>query len=299
MSLRLTLTKSRLTVAATATATVQCNQTLGNQGSSTINGAVVVNGNLTLAFNGNALLNGNGTLLICRVRNGHQRRVKRCHSGQPDRVCPKRRLGVCAMGTCNNNKPINNDANCQLIDLPVLPVELTWFRAGTNGACAGRPLGVANRLRARRQGISDRALGQRWRNVGVIGEVMAAGTSTTTHAYTWQDERPLTGQSYYRLRQADADGSITRSAIVSVLTALPAKDLALWPATAAGYYEVQRTRHLRHAQRTDVRWPVGTHPDADQWHRPARSDWLPGWFLPGAGCLGAGRHHHRIPHAGQ
>ena len=144
---------------------------------------------------------------------------------------------MCATGTCNNNKPINNDANCQLIDPPVLPVELTWFRAGTNGACACVRLAwqTASEHGAKAFLIERSANG---REFGVIGEVMAAGTSTTTHAYTWQDERPLTGQSYYRLRQADADGSITRSAIVSVLTALPAKDLALWPATAAGYYEV-------------------------------------------------------------
>lgn len=50
----------------------------------------------------------------------------------------------------------------------------------------------------------------------VVGRVMGAGTSTSTLNYTFNDERPHKGISFYRLRQTDYDGTFTFSDVVSV-----------------------------------------------------------------------------------
>ncbi|NEN25720.1 T9SS type A sorting domain-containing protein [Cryomorpha ignava] len=49
-----------------------------------------------------------------------------------------------------------------------------------------------------------------------IGEVTGAGTSHTPKDYTFTDEKPLPGVSYYRLKQTDFDGIFTHSAIKAV-----------------------------------------------------------------------------------
>ena len=231
----LDLTKSRLNVATGGNVTVQCNLTLNNQGSAEINGAVVVNGNLTLTT-GNPVLQGTGSLLIRGCVTGTNGALQNAIQGGLI-VCVRNGLTACGSGTCNGNIPINNDANCQAIDPQPLPVELTSFRAGASAACVCVRLTwqTASEHGAKTFLIERSANG---RDFGIIGEVSATGTSTTTSTYAWQDERPLTGQSYYRLRQVDSDGSFTRSASVSVLTALPVKNMTLWPATTAGYYEV-------------------------------------------------------------
>ncbi|MFM7216742.1 MAG: T9SS type A sorting domain-containing protein [Bacteroidota bacterium] len=49
-----------------------------------------------------------------------------------------------------------------------------------------------------------------------IGTVAGAGTSSMEHRYEWIDQQPLTGISYYRLRQTDYDGKFSHSEIVAV-----------------------------------------------------------------------------------
>ena len=49
-----------------------------------------------------------------------------------------------------------------------------------------------------------------------IGVAAGQGNSTVLHAYETEDEKPLTGISYYRLRQTDFDGSSTLSRTVAV-----------------------------------------------------------------------------------
>ena len=47
-----------------------------------------------------------------------------------------------------------------------------------------------------------------------VGRVAAAGTSLLAHTYELRDPLPLTGQTYYRLRQVDDDKSVTYSPVV-------------------------------------------------------------------------------------
>ncbi|MFM8432154.1 MAG: hypothetical protein ACKOA1_05090 [Bacteroidota bacterium] len=50
----------------------------------------------------------------------------------------------------------------------------------------------------------------------VVGNVRGAGNSTTTVEYSFVDQQPLSGISYYRLKQTDFDGTFTYSDPVAV-----------------------------------------------------------------------------------
>ena len=54
-----------------------------------------------------------------------------------------------------------------------------------------------------------------------IGFVNGNGTSTETHNYSFADESPVAGKSYYRLKQIDFDGSFEYSNVIEVEVVLP------------------------------------------------------------------------------
>ena len=56
-----------------------------------------------------------------------------------------------------------------------------------------------------------------------IGFVNGNGTSTEVHNYSFADENPVTGKSYYRLKQIDFDGSFEYSNVIEVDLVLPIK----------------------------------------------------------------------------
>ncbi|MFD2921663.1 choice-of-anchor D domain-containing protein [Terrimonas rubra] len=49
-----------------------------------------------------------------------------------------------------------------------------------------------------------------------IGKVNGNGTTTTAHQYWFNDEAPLTGNNYYRIKQVDIDGKFSYSKVVTV-----------------------------------------------------------------------------------
>lgn len=233
---QLSLTKSHLTVQAIGstkgTTTVQCNLTIDNQGSATIDGAIIINGNLSL-LTGNPLLDGNGSLLIFGCVTGTNGALQQAIQGNLI-ACVRNFPTVCATGTCNGDIPINNTANCALID-PPLPVELTWFRAATTSSGIQLTWQTASERNANEFQIERSTDG---RTFGVIGQVAAAGTSTRTRGYSWQDDRPLAGTGFYRLKQVDEDGSVVFSRILTTKTTARLAALTLWPAATSGYYQL-------------------------------------------------------------
>ena len=62
-----------------------------------------------------------------------------------------------------------------------------------------------------------------------IGEVDGAGNSQQTLNYAFTDVEPLTGLSYYRLRQTDFDGVEAWSIVVSVWMDVPGGELTVYP----------------------------------------------------------------------
>lgn len=62
-----------------------------------------------------------------------------------------------------------------------------------------------------------------------IGEVEGSGTSQAKHDYAFVDKEPLSGLSYYRLRQTDFDGTESWSEVVAVWRDEASEELAVYP----------------------------------------------------------------------
>ncbi|MCW5898299.1 MAG: hypothetical protein KIT10_03430 [Flavobacteriales bacterium] len=73
-----------------------------------------------------------------------------------------------------------------------------------------------------------------------VGQVPGAGTSITTLHYAFDDQRPYSGVSYYRLRQTDYDGTATWSQTVPVMIS-PAVDIAVFPNPNQGQFTIARS----------------------------------------------------------
>jgi uncharacterized membrane protein YcfT len=67
-----------------------------------------------------------------------------------------------------------------------------------------------------------------------IGEVAGHGTTTTPHAYQFNDTHPLLGINYYRLRQVDFDNTVTYSQIIAIETPREINNYVVYPNPTAG-----------------------------------------------------------------
>lgn len=74
-----------------------------------------------------------------------------------------------------------------------------------------------------------------------IGEADGAGTSYAQHTYDFDDRDPITGLSYYRLRQTDFDGSSTLSRVVPVWLDAQGPVIAVFPNPNNGSFTIART----------------------------------------------------------
>ncbi len=110
-----------------------------------------------------------------------------------------------------------------------IPVELTSFTASSvdgnvvlnwitatelnnSGFEIQRSLSPTPSLKEGALGNSD------WQKIGFV---TGNGTSTEVHSYSFTDQNPVDGKSYYRLKQIDFDGSFEYSNIVEVDFTLP------------------------------------------------------------------------------
>lgn len=76
-------------------------------------------------------------------------------------------------------------------------------------------------------------------NFSGIGQVKGAGTSTTEQSYTFDDESPLPGVNYYRLKQVDVDGNFAYSDIISVTAPLTqGMTVSIYPNPAQSYVNI-------------------------------------------------------------
>ena len=111
----------------------------------------------------------------------------------------------------------------------VLPVELTRFAAAVTPKRT-----VALTWATATEKNADRFEVQRSRDgraYAAIGSVAAQGTTTTVHEYAFEDGKPLTGSSYYRLRQIDLDGAeyFSGEVAVSLSGEVVTASLDTWP----------------------------------------------------------------------
>lgn len=76
-----------------------------------------------------------------------------------------------------------------------------------------------------------------------IGWANGNGTTTTQHAYTFEDNQPLEGVNYYRLKQVDFDGKFEYSEIISITSIATnvKEEIQLYPNPSREYVQVQTT----------------------------------------------------------
>lgn len=80
-----------------------------------------------------------------------------------------------------------------------------------------------------------------------IQKVAGAGTSTVSHTYSVVDAVPLTGTSYYRLKQTDQDGKVMYSGIVAIEVMSTELGYAVYPNPA------RETLHVKSGADTRIR----------------------------------------------
>ena len=95
-----------------------------------------------------------------------------------------------------------------------LPVKLSSFGAKAVGETVAISWTTANEQGSAYFDVERSANAQEF---SAIGRVAAAGNAQATKTYGLLDEHPLSGTSYYRLKQVDLDGQTAYSKIVSVV----------------------------------------------------------------------------------
>jgi hypothetical protein len=109
-----------------------------------------------------------------------------------------------------------------------LPVTLTAFTATAAGKAVSLSWATASEKDNKGFEIQRSATG---REFVALSTVAGAGTSATPRTYSYRDTAPLAGTSYYRLKQTDADGTVSYSpvAVVKLLAATTATTCDVYP----------------------------------------------------------------------
>lgn len=85
-----------------------------------------------------------------------------------------------------------------------------------------------------------------------IGQVAAAGTSTSRLDYRFIDELPLGGWSYYRLKQVDLDESFTLTDAVVVQRVFASGEIRIWPNPTTGTVSIAGAEDIRSLEVVDL-----------------------------------------------
>ncbi len=83
--------------------------------------------------------------------------------------------------------------------------------------------------------IQRSADGKRWETLDFVP---GFGTTLIPRTYTWKDEQPLDGVTYYRLRQRDFDGSVEYSRVLSIHHGAATMPFSFYPNPAATRLQV-------------------------------------------------------------
>ena len=100
----------------------------------------------------------------------------------------------------------------QLVGLPIALTEFTGEHINTVNHLKWKTSNESNNNFFEVERSADGA------NFATLGRVLAHGTTSETHAYTFDDVKPFAGKNYYRLKQVDFNGEIhyTQTIIIEV-----------------------------------------------------------------------------------
>ncbi|MFN8166569.1 MAG: T9SS type A sorting domain-containing protein [Bacteroidia bacterium] len=94
-----------------------------------------------------------------------------------------------------------------------LPIKLTDFNAKLRQGVVKLNWSTSSETNNDHFTIERSADGEEFAEVGTV---RGSGTTTVTHNYSFTDDNPLSGVSYYRLKQTDYDGKFTYSDVKSI-----------------------------------------------------------------------------------
>ncbi|GAA3963233.1 hypothetical protein GCM10022407_07410 [Hymenobacter antarcticus] len=218
------------------TLTTDCNLVLINS-FITDNSQTFINGSIDLTKGGsNNTLCGTGSVRIIGCVFGGNGAVRKmannCASSLVTTVCSQQQKPAGCPGPVSNNNA--NEAACDVLvgTCAPLPVELILFTATTTA----RQTVVLHWVTASEKNshsfvVERSADGKVFRSLGTLA---AAGSTQARTTYDLTDEQPLSGISYYRLRQVDLDGTTTYSPVRNVKRGLASGEgLAVYPGRSA------------------------------------------------------------------
>lgn len=213
----LRINKGTVVISPNATLQTNCNLVLEST-SFTNGGIVIVRGNLDLS-GGNNTTCGSGTFAVrgCVFASQGQINQLVCRNNTPTFCASQRNVG-CPGPVKNNLSCFTPSGNDPVVTsgpgcVP-LPVELAEFIAQPNDRQQVDVRWTTASEKNSATFVLERSGdGQSFRKVHAVA---AAGTSNSPTRYALVDEQPLPNTSYYRLRQADFDGTTTYSPVRAV-----------------------------------------------------------------------------------
>lgn len=134
-----------------------------------------------------------------------------------------------------------NTANWRIDDLKlkissiILPVTFAEFSVKASKSASYLNFSTASETNNEYFTIERSADG---RNFDAIGHIEGAGNSNQLLYYTFTDENPLSGISYYRIAQTDFDGKYSYSDIRSVRHTIIGSNIVITPRASDGRYDI-------------------------------------------------------------
>lgn len=115
------------------------------------------------------------------------------------------------------------------------PIELLYFTASAASQSVDLRWATASEINNDFFTLERSSCGRVFEPIGFVSSKAPNGYSTQTLLYQWQDDQPLSGVSYYRLKQTDFDGTFDYSPIVAVrITEQRQNALRLYPNPSRG-----------------------------------------------------------------
>ncbi len=108
------------------------------------------------------------------------------------------------------NDPANDNSTTAAVVASVLPLNFLSFDAAKQAGSVNLTWKTANEVNTNRFDVQFSKDGNAWAS---IGNVAAAGTSTSTHDYSFVHTSPINGANYYRLKQIDQNGAFKYSEV--------------------------------------------------------------------------------------
>ncbi|WP_377531837.1 T9SS type A sorting domain-containing protein [Pontibacter rugosus] len=136
----------------------------------------------------------------------------------------------------------------QVLEPVPLPVELVKFKANTQGALVELKWQTASEQNSSHFTVERSTDGKNYESIGMV---TGQGSSSSIMNYTFLDEAPVAGTSYYRLKQVDLDDSFSYS-IVEAVTRSVAHMVNVHPTITSDVLLVNTDKKLQQAMIIDL-----------------------------------------------